>query len=152
MARRDVRTITKKEIADRLAKGRKLSQADRLSIVQEVLEIITDELSHGHRIELRDFGVFEVKMLAARQAQNPRTLEPVAVPKRPTVRFKPGKGMRESVGRLVAEPPRGAEDPAPMPEPKAGVKPGKLRLVESESHGGNHRLSEASEARSQGGR
>lgn len=124
MTRRDLRTITKKEIVDRVAAQSGLSRTKAHSIVQQLFDTIVSELSNGHRIELRDFGVFEVKVLAPRTAQNPRTLERVKVPERRTVRFKAGKGMRERIDGSDA-------DRSPLPEPKAGARGTHAALVEN---------------------
>lgn len=123
MARQDVRTITKKELVDQIAERNSLSRTKAQVIVQDVLDTVINVLSDGHRLELRDFGVFEVKTLAPRTAQNPRTLERVPVPERRSVRFKAGKGMREKIEA-------GARAADPMPEPKAGVRGSTLGLAE----------------------
>ena len=52
-----------------------------------ILDEIVNELGKGNRLECRDFGVFETKIRKARKAQNPKTLEPVAVPEKRTVKF-----------------------------------------------------------------
>ena len=52
------------------------------------------------RIELRNFGVFEVKKRAARKARNPRTGDKVFVPEKFVVTFKPGKEMEEKVRQM----------------------------------------------------
>ncbi len=52
------------------------------------------------RIELRSFGVFEIKERKPRRARNPRTGEAVGVPARRVITFKPGRDMEERVGRL----------------------------------------------------
>ncbi len=87
-------TVTKKEIIERIAdlEGCKRSVARRL--IQSFLDTIVEELCHGHRLEFRDFGVFESKIRAAREAQNPKTMEKIPVPPRRTVKFKVGRVMR----------------------------------------------------------
>jgi integration host factor subunit beta len=65
------------------------------TVVQAFLDGVVSELDQGNRLEFRDFGVFEVRHRAARAAQNPKTLVPVQVPAKRTVRFKPGRLMRE---------------------------------------------------------
>ena len=67
----------------------------------------------GGRIELRNFGVFEVKQRKPRKARNPRTGEKVKVPAKLVVTFKPGREMEERVGPLQEVPGGGAV--APMP-------------------------------------
>ncbi len=58
---------------------------------------LMNELSKGNRLEFRDFGVFEARTRAARTAQNPKTLEPVEVPAKRTVKFKPGRLLRQGL-------------------------------------------------------
>ena len=69
-------------------------------IVQKTFDAIVETLVEDHRIELRNFGVFEVKRRAARKARNPRTGEKVFVPEKFVVTFKPGKEMEERVREL----------------------------------------------------
>jgi len=66
-------------------------------IVQSFLDNIIVELGKGNRLEFRDFGVFEVKHRQARIAQNPKTLEPVKVPPKRTVKFKVGRLMKATL-------------------------------------------------------
>jgi integration host factor subunit beta len=95
-------TITKKELVNRIADQTGQTKVVVKDILQKFLDEIIDELSHGNRLEFREFGVFEVRERAARRAQNPRTLEKVQVPKKRVVKFKVGRLMRE---RVCDEPP-----------------------------------------------
>lgn len=90
-------TITKKILVDRIATKHNLQRTAVKNVLQDFLDLIVDELGEGNRIEFRDFGVFEVKHRAARTAQNPKTLERVPVPAKRSVRFKPGRKMREEM-------------------------------------------------------
>jgi integration host factor subunit beta len=94
-------TITKKELIDRIAEsaGHRRIQVKR--IIQQFLDEIVNELGQGNRLEFRDFGVFETKTRKARKAQNPKTLEPVAVPEKRTVKFKIGRLMKQRLGDLT---------------------------------------------------
>lgn len=87
--------VTKKDLIDGIVNRTNEKRVAVKSVVQEFLNAIIDELGRGNRIELRDFGVFEMKQRAARVAQNPKTLEKVEVPERTTVKFKPGRLMRQ---------------------------------------------------------
>lgn len=90
------KTMTKKDLIDRIVAAHKgIKRQDVKVIVQEFLDVMIDELGQGHRLEFRDFGVFEVKKRAARLAQNPKTLEPVPVPPKRTVKFKVGRLMKD---------------------------------------------------------
>ena len=79
-----------------------MTQLKTKEIVQKTFNAIVDTLVEDHRIELRNFGVFEVKRRAARKARNPRTGEKVFVPEKFVVTFKPGKEMEEKVRQLEA--------------------------------------------------
>ena len=97
-------TITKKELIDQIAGRTQLKRGDVKHVIQLFLDGIVDELGRGNRIEFRDFGVFEIKVRKPRQAQNPKTLEPVAVPARRTVKFKVGRLMKEQLHGLPDRP------------------------------------------------
>jgi integration host factor subunit beta len=90
-------TITKKDLVNRIAEATGETKVVTKNILQMFLDEIIRELSAGNRLEFRDFGVFEVKSRRARRAQNPRTLEKVAVPPKKVVKFKVGRVMRECV-------------------------------------------------------
>lgn len=87
-------TITKKELIDRIAEESDQKRVLIKKVVQMFLDEIVEELGKGNRLEFRDFGVFETKLRRARRAQNPRTLEPVRVPEKRTVKFKVGRLMK----------------------------------------------------------
>lgn len=108
--------MTKKEIVKTISEEIGLTQLKTKEIVQKTFDAIVDALVTEGRIELRNFGVFEVKPRAARKARNPRTGEKVLVPAKYVVTFKPGKEMEEKVGRLTV-----SEDGLPVfegPDPE----------------------------------
>ena len=94
-------TITKKELIDRIAERTDQRRVNVKRVVQLFLDEIVQELGKDNRLEFRDFGVFETKMRKARRAQNPKTLEPVAVPEKRTVKFKVGRLMKAKLGDLT---------------------------------------------------
>jgi integration host factor subunit beta len=94
-------TITKKELIDRIAETSGARRVQVKKIVQQFLDEIVNELGKGNRLEFRDFGVFETKVRKARKAQNPKTLEPVAVPEKRTVKFKVGRLMKQKLGDMT---------------------------------------------------
>ena len=98
-------TITKKDLIDRIADATDQKRADVKKTVQSFLDEVIVELGRGNRLEFRDFGVFEIRERKARQAQNPKTLEPVAVPAKKVVKFKVGRLMQESVSEVEGEHP-----------------------------------------------
>src|ERR1700733_4436246 len=93
-------TITKKELIDWIYDSAGHRRVQVKKIVQQFLDEIVKELGKGNRLEFRDFGVFETKLRKARKAQNPKTLEPVPVPAKRTVKFKVGRLMKERLGDL----------------------------------------------------
>src|SRR5271170_4239978 len=93
-------TITKKELIDRIAESEGHRRVQVKKVVQKFLDEVVNELGKANRLEFRDFGVFESKLRKARKAQNPKTLEPVAVPEKRTVKFKVGRLMKQRLGDL----------------------------------------------------
>ena len=100
--------MTKKEIVKSISEELGLTQLKTKEIVQRTFDAIIDTLAADGRIELRNFGVFEVKKRAARVARNPRTGEQVEVPEKYVVTFKPGKEMEARVAQL----PNGSNIPS----------------------------------------
>lgn len=94
-------TITKKELIDRIAESSNNRRVVVKRVVQAFLDEIVNELGNGNRLEFRDFGVFETKLRKARRAQNPKTLAPVAVPEKRTVKFKVGRLMKHRLAELT---------------------------------------------------
>lgn len=92
--------MTKKEIVKTISDEIGLTQLKTKEIVQKTFDAIVETLVDERRIELRNFGVFEVKKRAARKARNPRTGAKVYVPEKFVVTFKPGKEMEERVREL----------------------------------------------------
>ena len=90
-------TITKKELIDRIADRTQQRRVQVKRVVQQFMEEVIAELGQGNRLEFRDFGVFETKVRKARRAQNPKTLEPVSVPEKRTVKFKVGRMMKQKL-------------------------------------------------------
>lgn len=92
--------MTKKEIVRTISEEIGLTQLKTKEIVQKTFDAIVETLVEDGRIELRNFGVFEVKRRAPRKARNPRTGDKVDVPEKFVVTFKPGKEMEERVREL----------------------------------------------------
>lgn len=95
--------MTKKEIVKEISEALGMTQLKTKEIVQKTFDAIVKTLVEDGRIELRNFGVFEVKKRAARKARNPRTGEKVFVAEKFVVTFKPGKEMEEKVRLLEME-------------------------------------------------
>ncbi len=89
--------MTKKEIVRQISERADLPQLKTKEIVQWTFDAIIQTLVREGRIELRNFGVFEVKQRKARKARNPLTDEPVTVGPKNVVTFQPGKQMEQEV-------------------------------------------------------
>jgi len=90
--------MTKRDLVVRIASETGLIQADVAVIVQKTLDYIFDELAEGRTVELRNFGVFEVKERKGRTGRNPHKPEiTVPIPDRMVVKFRAGKELKERV-------------------------------------------------------
>ena len=96
--------VTKKEIVKQISDRAGLTQLKTKQIVQWTFDAIIETLASEGRIELRNFGVFEVKRRKPRRARNPRTNQPVEVEAKNVVTFQPGKVMEEKVKEMPAPP------------------------------------------------
>jgi len=113
--------VTKKEIVRTISDEIGLTQLQTKELVQKTFSTIINALVEGGRIELRNFGVFEVKRRAPRKARNPRTGAKVFVPEKFVVTFKPGKEMEDRVHELEREAAARAQQSAD-PHPEAGTR------------------------------
>jgi integration host factor subunit beta len=98
-----MRTVTKKELTDRIAHSLNEKRSTVKNVIQRFLDDISSELSQGNRLEFRDFGVFGVRVRKPRMARNPRTSEQVPVPYKCTVKFKVGRELKDRVQQGTAE-------------------------------------------------
>lgn len=74
--------------------GNRVSRSKAEAVVETVFEAMKHSLAQGHRIELRRFGVFNVRRRKTGVGRNPRTGEQVSIPPGKAVRFKPGKELQ----------------------------------------------------------
>jgi nucleoid DNA-binding protein len=103
--------MTKRDLVIRISNETGLVQQQVLDVIQKTLDYIAEALSKGETVELRNFGVFEVKVRKARVGRNPNApATDVPIPARSVVKFKPGKEMREEVIKL----PPGTSSPPVM--------------------------------------
>jgi integration host factor subunit beta len=96
--------MTKKDIVRTIAEQIDLPQLRTKDLVQRTFDALIDALVQEGRIELRNFGVFQIKKREARMARNPRTGERVPVQSKSVVTFKPGKEMELRVRELDRRP------------------------------------------------
>ena len=111
--------MTKRDLVVRISNETGLVQQDVLNVIQKTLDYVSDAVSKGETVELRNFGVFEVKIRKARIGRNPNApAADVRIPPRSVVKFKPGKEMREAVLKLTPGT-NGATPPTPPAAPGA---------------------------------
>ncbi len=104
-------TLTKRDLVIRISNETGLVQQQVLDVVQKTLDYIAEALAKGDKVELRNFGVFEVKVRKARIGRNPNApAADVPIPERAVVKFKPGKEMRAEVLKLS---PKHTQSPPP---------------------------------------
>jgi nucleoid DNA-binding protein len=115
---------TKRDLVKRISAETNTPRPVVRQIVQQMLDDIVDELAQGHRLEFRDFGVFETVKRKPRVARNPRTGLAVHVPAKVVAHFKQGRIMRQRVAALgeKTEPPA-TEEPAQASAEQESVEP-----------------------------
>lgn len=94
---------TKRDMIERIAENVGVTGLQARQIVQATLDDMIQTLAATGRIELRNFGVFTVKVSAPRKARNPRTGETVMIGERRTVKFKAGKMMESAIQKESEE-------------------------------------------------
>ena len=105
--------MTKRDLVIRISNETGLVQQDVLDVVQKTLDYIAESVAKGQTVELRNFGVFEIKIRKARIGRNPNAPETdVPIPQRAVVKFKPGKEMREAVLKLSPNGSANAAQPS----------------------------------------
>jgi nucleoid DNA-binding protein len=116
-------TLTKRDLVIRISNETGLIQQQVLDVVQKTLDYIAEALAKGDKVELRNFGVFEVKVRRARIGRNPNAPETdVPIPERSVVKFKPGKEMRAEVIKIQ---PKDEVPPDAPAQPSAPTQPTK---------------------------
>ena len=123
--------MTKKDIVRTIAEELDLPQLRTRELVQRTFVALMESLAEEGRVELRNFGVFQIKRREARMARNPRTGAQVPVRARNVVVFKPGKEMEARVrsyapkefGSAATEPSAAATDQPPHDDQPHPVTP-----------------------------
>lgn len=116
-------TLTKRDLVIRISEDTGLIQQQVLEVVQKTLDYVAEALARGDKVELRNFGVFEVKVRKARIGRNPNAPETdVPIPQRSVVKFKPGKEMRAEVIKLRATSKPAVHRPSVV-QPTQSIQP-----------------------------
>jgi DNA-binding protein HU-beta len=89
--------MNKTDFVKAIAEKADFSKKDAEKALNAVLDVITETLAEGDKIQLVGFGSFEVRDRAARIGHNPRTKEPIEIPATRLPVFKPGKALKNAV-------------------------------------------------------
>ena len=108
-----LKSKTKKDLVKTIAERIDLPQLRTRQIVQQTFDALIDALVEEGRVELRNFGIFQIKRREARMARNPRTGQAVPVLAKTIVTFKPGKEMEARV-RSLDQRTRTPQPPTPQ--------------------------------------
>ncbi len=93
--------MTKRDLVVKIAKDTGYVQSDVAEVVQRTLDCISEELAAGNTIELRNFGVFEIRVRKSRKGRNPnQPANEVIIPERAVVKFRAGKELKDAVEQL----------------------------------------------------
>ncbi len=96
-------TLTKRDLVVKISNETGMVQHQVYEVIQKTLDFITDALSENDVVELRNFGILEVKLTKPRVGRNPNVPgSEFKIPERATVKFKMGKVMRQRVSKLSA--------------------------------------------------
>ena len=90
-------TVTKRELAEAISQKLGSPQIVSKQTIQLFLELCTEELVKGNRLEFRDFGILTTVERGSRIGRNPKTGTTVDVPPKRVVRFKSGRLLKEKV-------------------------------------------------------
>jgi nucleoid DNA-binding protein len=93
--------LTKRDLVVRISNETGMVQKRVHDVIQGLFDHFAESLAHGQPVELRNFGIFEVKFRKARVGRNPnRPQHALTIPARPVVKFRAGKEMKTRVMKL----------------------------------------------------
>lgn len=91
--------MNKEEMVNALSQKIGLTKKDSEVVLDAVIQIISDTLASGHKVQIVGFGTFEVKERAPRTGRNPKANLPVYIPAKRVPYFTPGKVLKSRVER-----------------------------------------------------
>ncbi len=89
--------MNKTELIAAIAEKTELSKKDSEKVLKAFIEVVTEELKKGEKIQLVGFGTFEVVERAARDGRNPQTGEVMPIPASKAPKFKAGKALKDEI-------------------------------------------------------
>lgn len=116
--------MTKRELIIQISERMGYTQNEVSNVVQSMLDSVIESLAEGDRLEIRNFGVFEVKERDSRLGRNPRTGEEVPIKGKRVASFKPGKLLKQRVQDGPATSATSQQPtPTTMPNPAPSEEP-----------------------------
>ena len=91
--------MNKTELVADIAEKTELSKKDAEKALKAFIDVVSDELKAGNKIQLVGFGTFEVAERAAREGRNPKTGEAMTIAASKTPKFKAGKALKDEVNK-----------------------------------------------------
>jgi DNA-binding protein HU-beta len=91
--------MNKSELVNAIAAKTELSKKDAEKSLKAFIDVVTEELAAGGKIQLVGFGTYEVSERAARTGRNPQTGKEMKIPASKAPRFKAGKALKDSVNK-----------------------------------------------------
>jgi DNA-binding protein HU-beta len=91
--------MNKTELTAALAAKTGMAKKDAEKALNAVVEVVTESLTKGEKVQIVGFGTFEVKERPARTARNPRTGEEIKIEASKAPVFKAGKALKDSVNK-----------------------------------------------------
>ena len=95
--------MNKSELVSAMAEKTEMTKKDADKALVAFLEVVTEELAKGGKVQLVGFGTFDVAARAAREGRNPQTGKPMTIPASKAVRFKVGKSLKDAVNVKAAK-------------------------------------------------
>ena len=87
--------IVKRMADDMSGTNQQLKDKDALAVVDAIIDAMKEVIIRDGRLEIRDFGVFQIKTRKARVGRNPKNKKPYPIPEQSVVTFKPGKEIKD---------------------------------------------------------
>ncbi len=91
--------MNKKELTEAVAAQNRITRAEAEKVLKSLTGIITKTLADGEKVVLPALGTFEISERPERDGRNPRTGEKIRISSSKTIRFKPGRKLKESVNQ-----------------------------------------------------
>ncbi len=93
-----MKTITKKQISQEIARRKSMDPKEVQRVIQEFLNSVTENLAEGNRFEFRDFGVFEIVRRKKKIGRNPKDPETsIVIPEKNVAKFTPGRKLKNLI-------------------------------------------------------